>query len=259
MEDAHTAAGPQEVGSDHSFAFFGIFDGHGGPRAANFTAAHLLPFLKEEAPKHCDLKQALHAALGRLEAEWLKQARKTEEPDGTCVAVVVISGKQLIAASIGDSEMVLCRNGHAVALCAVHNPSRNMAEARRIEAAGSLDKRRMRVVDPKNEHSLALSRTVGDVPYKDQDTGVIAEPDIKEYELCDYDAFVILGCDGLWDVVTQQEAVQFCFDRLQKGESPNEVAFRLVLYAFEKGSTDNISVCLVVLDHNTSGVATATA
>lgn len=51
MEDAHTAVGPQKIDSDHCFAFFGIFDGHGGPRAANFTASHLLPFLKEEAPK----------------------------------------------------------------------------------------------------------------------------------------------------------------------------------------------------------------
>lgn len=57
--------------------------------------------------QHSDLKQALHEALERLETEWLKQARVADEPDGTCVAVVIIAGNKLIAASIGDSEMVL--------------------------------------------------------------------------------------------------------------------------------------------------------
>jgi len=205
---------------------------------------HSLPLQKK-----AELAPALRAALDRVEAEWLVRAKQGAENDGTCVAVVVVDGEKLVAASIGDSEMVLSRGGRAVPLCQVHNPSRNQAEADRVEAAGGvMDPKRKRIIDPSNLHSLALSRTVGDICYKESETGVIAEPDIQEYTLQRNDELVIIGCDGVWDVVQHQEAVNLCHALIQSGASPHDAAKRLVELSLEKGSTDNISAIIVVLE-----------
>ena len=52
---------------------------------------------------------------------------------------------------------------------------------------------------------------------------MIAEPDIREYELGPQDAFVVIGCDGVWDVVEHQEAIDFCANLLRRGTAPNDV------------------------------------
>lgn len=262
MEDAHSAVldaahlrlprkrHPQKDHSESSsFAFFGIFDGHGGPRAAEFVAANLFPYLQAEKLKHTDTRSALDSALRQVEDAWMKVAEKEKATDGTCAAVAVIDGLRLVAASIGDSELVLSRNGQAYAVCEVHNPSRNEEEANRIkEEGGTLDRKRMRVLDPEGERSLALSRTIGDLKFKQKRTGVIAEPQIAEYTLQAGDEFLLIGCDGVWDVVQHQEAVDLCANLLRHEKKPHEVAKELVEYAFSKGSTDNISACIIVLD-----------
>jgi serine/threonine protein phosphatase PrpC len=101
---------------------------------------------------------------------------------------------------------------------------------------------------------------------------VSAEPDIRTYTLGPEDEFLIVGCDGVWDVVTHQEAVDLCSSLLRREFPPSDVvrgnppyfvdiavtecmqARLLVEYAFAKGSTDNISACVVVFDHNVTSI-----
>jgi len=271
MEDAHASALDaasrltssttnliEEAYSDpeNHFAFFGIFDGHGGSRCAEYSAALALKYVQQEKLKQVDTRTAVRNALLRLEDEWIARAcDRPDNCDGTCAAVVVVDGKTLIAASIGDSEMLLCRGGRAVALCEVHSPGRNEAEAKRVEEqGGTLDFHRTRVIDPTQTQSLAISRTIGDIAFKTCRTGVTAEPDIRTYTLGPEDEFFIIGCDGVWDVVGHQEAVDLCANLLRQDFPPSDVARILVEYAFAKGSTDNISACVVALDHNATPI-----
>jgi hypothetical protein len=105
---------------------------------------------------------------------------------------------------------------------------------------------------------LAVSRALGDVEYKKPKKLVSASPELSEIRLQDGDEFLIIACDGLWDVLSSKEAVAFVRDRLKgSGASSgggdsyvnaprlNAIANELVKHAIdEKKSSDNVSVLI---------------
>lgn len=247
---------PIEYPAHESFAFFGVYDGHGGPRASAFVAEHLHTYLLEERKNTDELSIALTQALRRLEVDFLTHSRKIGCIDGTTVAVTLVDAKaRLTAASIGDSEMVLARAGKALPLLPVHTPKRNEDESKRVEAAGG----RLwhgRVAHPTLNpayFSIAVSRSIGDLMFKDSSylqgkvSGLIAEPELKQMELGPDDEFLILACDGLWDVMSHQEAVDFCLPLLRETDDPQHTAQQLTQKAFDSGSLDNITVREILL------------
>jgi serine/threonine protein phosphatase PrpC len=100
---------------------------------------------------------------------------------------------------------------------------------------------------------LAMSRAFGDFIYKDTaladtDWLVVAYPDISVHRRsAEEDELLLLACDGVWDVVTNDEAVSFVSAHLQ--ESPTDSALqcaeRLIDWALKRESTDNISAIVV--------------
>jgi serine/threonine protein phosphatase PrpC len=264
QEDAHTATtnlerrlakeGQSNGNGASGPAFFAIFDGHGGRGCSDFLAQHLHTFFAEAyAAAKGDSAAALRSAMDRAEREWLAFAAKDECVDGStaCVAVLDHSAGELTVANVGDSEAVLCRAGLAMPLTEVHNPSRNGSEASRVRAAGGVLQRE-RVCHPVYKvNSLAVSRAMGDLPYKSADytggkpSGVIAEPSMKQLQLQEDDDFLLIACDGLWDVMSHDQAVEFCSQRLRETDDPQRVAEELVEKALEDGSFDNISALLV--------------
>ena len=148
------------------------------------------------------------------------------------------AGRVLYTANIGDSRAVLCRGGQAVRLSYDHKAS-DPAEQKRIEAAGGFVLRK-RVLG-----ILSVSRSFGDHALK---KFVPARPYISETPLDSMVEFVIVACDGVWDVLNDQEAVDFVRSRIDPNASPAEypdLAQALVAEALRRGSTDNIS-CVVV-------------
>ena len=133
-----------------------------------------------------------------------------------CTAVVAVVNEthsRLTVANAGDSRAVLCRAGKAVALSTDHKPSLD-SERARIEAAGSRVQDG-RVITPGSFGGrLSVSRGLGDREHKLsslalEKQAVTAEPEVMEVTLSDGDEFVLLACDGIWDVMTSQEAVEF--------------------------------------------------
>jgi len=88
---------------------------------------------------------------------------------------------------------------------------------------------------------LSLSRALGD---NDLQPHVTYEPEVFTVDLRDDDQFVILACDGLWDVVTNEQAVEIA----GRYRSPSQAAAALRDYAHMLGTTDNISVIVYRLD-----------
>jgi serine/threonine protein phosphatase PrpC len=86
---------------------------------------------------------------------------------------------------------------------------------------------------------LSMSRSLGDAPLK---PFVTAEPRIAEGVLGRENDIAIIACDGLWDVLTSEEAVAIARD----AAGPSEAARLLQARAMEQGSMDNITV--IVLD-----------
>merc|ERR1712004_455450 len=114
-----------------------------------------------------------------------------------------IVGGWIWCANLGDSRAVLSRDGRALALSLDHKPDRD-DEAERIESAGGFVSFR-RVLG-----RLAVSRAFGDAEYKTGKGGseplVIAKPEIRVEKVTANDEFLLLGCDGLFDVFGSQEA-----------------------------------------------------
>merc|ERR1712232_850978 len=134
-------------------------------------------------------------------------------------------------------------------LSELHNIAKNSAEKERVKAAGGKIYRG-RLAHPNlnpRKLSIACARSLGDIFFKDSDftdgsvSGLIAEPFVRRREVLQGDSFVLLACDGFFDVVEYQEAVEFIFQMVDVSADLDDVSNALVELAQRKGSIDNIT------------------
>ena len=91
---------------------------------------------------------------------------------------------------------------------------------------------------------LATSRSFGDLDTKPYVSHI---PDIFDYELNNI-KYIVLACDGLWDVLSNQDVVNFINEELFINNDKKEnISKKLADYAIKKGSTDNISIVIIYL------------
>jgi serine/threonine protein phosphatase PrpC len=87
---------------------------------------------------------------------------------------------------------------------------------------------------------------------KGMKSGITAEPHLQQIVLSETDDFVVLACDGLWDVMTHQDVLSLVGEVLTRTNDPQEAANRLVREALERHSTDNVSAIVFTWkDHQT--------
>jgi hypothetical protein len=172
-----------------------------------------------------------------------------------CTAVVALRIKnKLYVANAGDSRAVLCRgDGTSYDLSIDHKPN-DFTEKSRVEAAGGFVNAMGRI-----NGNLNLSRSLGDLKYKQNHSLpperqiITAEPDVVVYDLQPDDQFMIIGCDGIWDCLTSQEACTIVAKKLKEGMSPADIVpyvLQLILASdtiLSKGiGTDNMTLLIVV-------------
>lgn len=154
---------------------------------------------------------------------------------------------RLYIGNLGDAEAVIGRQKPEglVAECVTYKHKPNSPEEReRIEKAGG------HVVFGRVLGSLAVSRALGDAEFKmprnkAEDDFVSSVPFLKAYSLGSDVPFMIIACDGLWDKVTYQDAVDFIESMRKSGVNPTDAAKRLVQKALDAGTLDNVSVIIV--------------
>lgn len=93
---------------------------------------------------------------------------------------------------------------------------------------------------PPNQGVLAVTRSLGDCAMKDYVSG---EPYTTETLLQPGDSHLILACDGVWDVISDQDALEL----IQTETDPQRMSEKLLVQALRNGSTDNISVIVILL------------
>lgn len=76
---------------------------------------------------------------------------------------------------------------------------------------------------------------------------ISSEPHVSATPLTETDEFVILACDGVWDVLNYQEALELVAAARQNGQTPAAAAQGLTKRALEKGSKDNVTAVIVYL------------
>ncbi|XP_022407017.1 protein phosphatase 1F [Delphinapterus leucas] len=222
-------------------AYFAVFDGHGGVDAARYASVHVHAVAAHRPELPTDPAGALRAAFRCTDEMFLWKARRERLQSGTTGVCALIAGNTLHVAWLGDSQVVLVQQGQVVKLMEPHRPERQ-DEKDRIEALGGfvshMDCWRV-------NGTLAVSRAIGDVFQKPYVSG---EADTASRALTGSEDYLLLACDGFFDVVPHQEVAGLVRSHLvgQQG-SGLRVAEELVAAARERGSHDNITVMVVFL------------
>ncbi|XWS27181.1 hypothetical protein CRYUN_Cryun26dG0092900 [Craigia yunnanensis] len=225
--------------------FFGdqVFDGHCGKHAADFACDHLPRFIVEDENFPREIERVVASAFLQTDTAFAEACELDSAlASGTTALAALILGRMLVVANAGDCRAVLCRRGKAIEMSRDHKPICNR-ERRRIEASGGY------VYDGYLNGQLNVARALGDwhmEGMKGADGGPLsAEPELKTENLTEEDEFLIIGCDGLWDVFRSQNAVDFARRRLQEHNDPVMCSKDLVDEALKRKSGDNLAVVVV--------------
>jgi len=244
MEDAHVII--DGFNDDPRSGFFAVYDGHGGKEAANYAAENLHKVLIEELIKHpeniCDdeakMKEILTTVYSNTD-EALKE--KVPSHHGCTAITVYLTGKEdsrsMHVANAGDARAILCRNGKAIRMSYEHKAA-DEEEAKRIADTGGF------IINGRVNGQIMITRSLGDHLMKEF---IISTPFTYHTKLTKEDTWLIVACDGLWDVCEDQQAVDFVLEWAGKGSGATELSKRLLIKALQDGSTDNLSIIVVKL------------
>ena len=275
MEDQHINI---KMPSAPDHLFLGVFDGHGGAGCAIYVCGtdpkrnpkdknlyeileetnEWVQYLRSGKPDGTEkdiglLRKALITTYKEIDIQMQDYIKKNEDKYskfGGCTAItVMITPEYIVCANAGDSRAIISKAyGKAIELSQDHKPD-NPEELARIEAAGGYVS-----VDNRVDGYLALSRALGDFELKG-DPGLLQEqqkvscvPEIILKKREPNDEMVVLACDGLWDVFSNDEVIENVRQIWNEGERNIQlVAEEMCDQALFTGSTDNISVIVVKL------------
>ncbi|CAI9098969.1 OLC1v1035712C1 [Oldenlandia corymbosa var. corymbosa] len=191
MEDYHVAEYRKING--HSLGLFAIFDGHLGDRVPSYLKENLFNNILEQSNFWEYPKLAIGNAYHSTDKLILENAVELGPGGSTAVTAIVIDGKDLWIANVGDSRAVVCERGSANQLTVDHEPH---SERKRIEKQGGFVTTLPGDV-PRVNGQLAVARAFGDQSLK---AHLSSEPDIRHVPIDSTIEFVILASDGLWKV-----------------------------------------------------------
>ncbi|XP_057954415.1 probable protein phosphatase 2C 58 isoform X2 [Malania oleifera] len=219
---------------DNELGLFAIFDGHMGHDVAKYLQTHLFENILKQGEFWTDTKHAIKRAYHKTDTDILDQAVFLGRGGSTAVTAILINGQKLVVANVGDSRAVISKNGVARQLSVDHEPSK---ERQNIESRGGFVSNIPGDV-PRVDGQLAVARAFGDKSLK---MHLSSEPDITEAMIDDDTDFVIMASDGLWKVMSNQEAV----DSIKHIKHAQSAAKHLTEAAVTRKSKDDIS-CIVI-------------
>lgn len=228
------------VGLPSPGAFYGVFDGHGGTDAASFIQKSILKFIIQDSHFPTSVEKAIRSAFVNADHAFA-DSRSLDSSSGTTALTALIFGRTMHIANAGDCRAVLGKRGRAIELSRDHKPNCT-SERIRIEKLGG------RVYDGYLNGQLSVARALGDWHMKGpkgSSCPLSAEPELQETTLTEEDEFLIIGCDGLWDVMSSQCAVTIARKELMLHNDPERCSRELVREALKRNTSDNLTVVVV--------------
>lgn len=229
-------SGPKKTESQDSYCsmekftddchFFAVYDGHGssGKEASQAANDYIQTYLEKNLKKikslsnHKQRENFLRAAFKTAESK-LKGSGIDYNNSGTCSISVYLQRNMCYIANLGDSRAVLCRitpkEKQAIELSWDHKPTRPDEKDRILRAGGKIERLVLdgtpvgpyRVWADDEGPGIAMTRTLGDLQAKK--IGLISEPEVQNIELGQGDKFIVIGSDGIWDVMNSAEVIGF--------------------------------------------------
>lgn len=226
--------------------FFAVFDGHGGKAVSKYLRDNLPPFFLTKFKKNIYNKSETAIKYYNKVYNIIQNNLKEKHPRATqycgstaCVCVQFKDEKnkdRLWLLNVGDSRAIKCNKSNIAEQLTIDHKPNNPDEKKRIEKLGGkieFDGVDWRVKD------LSLSRAFGDLectPY------VTHLPHVYKHNLNVTDKFLVVACDGLYDVLSNQNITDFVNKLSEDKNYKGNYAKDLAEFAFKKGSLDNISV-----------------
>ena len=169
-----------------------------------------------------------------------------------CVCVIDEMYKKMYFANAGDSRVVLCKNGNAIPMSTDHKPELEKEKDRIYKADGW-------ITDGRVKGNLNLTRGLGDLDYKQnkklkpEEQMITSNPDIKIEDFSNDVDFIIIGCDGIWDCLTNQQACDFVKNRYNNQEKLSKIIEEMMdsicandLYNETGVGCDNMTCMIIV-------------
>jgi serine/threonine protein phosphatase PrpC len=254
MEDTHCIhLGPARGSQRDVVGICAVFDGHCGKDVADIACRLFPEIVFTHQLFGNDNVRTLVEALIETDKAIHTQLRGSD--GGSTHISSLVFNNMLFVIGLGDARAVLCDNGSAICMSRDHKPS-DPDERRRVLAAGGT------VQWERVGGCLAVSRALGDWEFKfsgptypdNTHFPVSNIGEVTQINITDTTEFLILACDGLWDVVSNEEAVRFVSEALRKAPKAadatgrvrtlNNISLALANYALEKRSMDNVTVVI---------------
>lgn len=218
-----TEIGPRSKQEDNYIAraadkLWAVFDGHRGHASSSFAANFLMDHLTGGAGVHStpsggqwtgdqERCQNLADSIAHLE-ESMKESNVGGSTGTTACVALVCSDGVLRIANVGDSRAVISDRTGCLRLVTEDHKAHVEFEARRLEMVGAAAAR---------DDSLSVTRALGDFDLKAQQLGLCSMVDVYEIRAQPGDV-LILASDGVWDVLSAQEAVNIVLEEIQNDD-----------------------------------------
>jgi protein phosphatase 1B len=267
MEDAHhVEISIRNEPPFDNWSFFAVFDGHAGSKVALHSAANLLRTLLE-TPEFIKVVEELKSTNGQMTdkaKELLEKGMRTgflkldetmhsshgddRERSGTTAICAILTPEYIFYANLGDSRGLCSRKSNNTFSTEDHKPYLEKERERIVKAGGSVMIQRV-------NGSLAVSRALGDFEYKSvpglQATEQLVSPEPDIYVINrnkQDDEFLVLACDGIYDVLENDELCQLIRSRLSVTGDLKLAMNQVLDVCLSKGSRDNMTLILVLFD-----------
>ena len=216
---------------NHKMSLFAIFDGHNGIEVSEYLYNNFDGVLKKNLERN-NFKIEESISESFIEIDLLLQKSKKFKMTGSTASVILIDNNIIYCANVGDSTCYYLLKNEIIEMTTQHNV-KNKKEVERIKKKEGL------IFNGKVFGCLSITRTFGDFDFKDG--GVIVNPTLSKFHISNDSKFIILASDGLWDVISKDDAYNFSLNA--KGSM--DFCQLLVNEAIIRETTDNVS-CIVI-------------
>ena len=243
MEDFHSIV--PLLNKNLNLSYFGLFDGHSGKEVGVYLMENFHKILSQEIINNNNInlmnfdnmKNVINNSFAKTNSEINQQNFKNET--GSTATILIIyndnnspTKRSFICANVGDTKAFMV-NKQEIKLMTKDHKCSDKSEVKRIKDSGGI------VFRERVFGTLMLTRSFGDKEMKKY--GVTYMPDIYYHHIKGDDLYIIIGSDGVWDVVEEGEIFKLC----QENISSNELSKKIIKLAKDRETHDNIS-CIVI-------------
>jgi len=256
MEDV--PVGLLTLSEDKKASYFAVFDGHRGSKVSTGLGKAMHKYIcQSQYYKAGKYEDAITEGFLTCDKDLRNiEALKDHMCGSTaCLCILRNNCEDIYVGNCGDSRIIACVGGKGFGLSDDHKPFKPIEKAR-VEKAGGF------VQNGRVNGRLAVARSMGDFDYKqdallDQKEQLItSNPDVISRKVTEEWEFIMLGSDGIFDVVTNQEVADFIIGCIAEGERPDKISEKLMEHCMAEylgqpgGSHDNMSVIVACFLHD---------